>query len=91
MTFNRRDPLDEVQFIMKSYSGPAFSLFRVRLSVALRDLEYKPRGPKPKAGSMERAVRRVVRALYEHPDSAGKREAIRKLLDLDALAPGTRS
>jgi hypothetical protein len=82
----RVDPVDEVQRILRVYSGPARNGFRMHLERLLADPDYLPTGG---AGSVEHCIRKIHRMLRGHPQLEEKREAIRQLLGLPAPASYT--
>jgi hypothetical protein len=79
MPNNRTDPVSEVQYILKTYSGPALIVFKMCLALNLQKPDR--RSPTRSVG-VERSARRILRMLRGHPDRDEKLEAIRKLLNL---------
>lgn len=78
MQINRLDPVNEVEFVLETYSGTALHLFRMWLRRALESPESRFEG---RLGSIEKAVQRVQRKLRDHPEAEAKRAAIRLLLE----------
>lgn len=78
----RVDPVDEVQRILRTYSGPARNLFRMHLERLLVDPDYLPQG---RIGSVEHCICKVHRMLRGHPQLREKQAAIRHLLGLSPI------
>mgnify|MGYP001589053662 CR=1 FL=1 len=84
----RVDPVDEVQRILRVYSGPARSTFRMHLERLLVNPEYFPKGG---AGSVENRIRRLHHMLKGHPELEEKRAAIYQLLGLSPPQPRSQT
>lgn len=84
----RVDPVDEVQRILRAYSGPARSTFRMHIERLLANPDYFPKGG---AGSVENRIRRIHHMLKGHPQLEEKRAAISQLLGLSPPQPRSQT